>query len=141
MKNNRKVLIIDDDADDVSFFKNAISEINGDIECQSVNNGYTAIQLLLNDTDSIPDLIFLDLRMPRFSGKKFLEEIKKNERLKNIPVIIYTTSRELDESRELMKLGAIHFISKPVNPEEIYFVVSMVLEEHWEEFNIHTPRS
>jgi DNA-binding response OmpR family regulator len=79
---------------------------------------------------NLPSLIFLDLRMPRLSGKKCLIELKKNEATKDIPVIIYTTSRSLLESAELKQLGAAHFITKPTNPEEIYFLLSMVLEEN-----------
>jgi DNA-binding NtrC family response regulator len=64
------------------------------------------------------------------SGKKCLAEIKKDEKIKDIPVIIYTTSKNVEESRELKEMGAYHFISKPGNAEEIYYLVSFALEEH-----------
>ena len=65
------------------------------------------------------------------SGRRCLEEIKKIQRLKHIPVFIYTTSREVQDAIELKSLGATHFISKPVNPEEIYYLISAVIEENW----------
>jgi response regulator RpfG family c-di-GMP phosphodiesterase len=58
-----------------------------------------------------------------------LLQIKGDERLKSIPVIVYTTSKDVEESKELQELGAVHFISKPSDPDEIYYVVSFVLEE------------
>lgn len=131
MKNKTKLLIVDDDADDRQLFIDAVKDFDEDIVCVSAKDGKEALDLLNDLNTSLPDYIFLDLRMPRFNGKRCLMEIKKNERLKEIPVIIYTTSRELEDSKELKEMGAIHFISKPANPEEVYFVVSFALEEQW----------
>ena len=131
MKNKTKLLIVDDDADDRQIFIDAVKDFDEDIVCVSAKDGKEALDLLNDLNTSLPDYIFLDLRMPRFNGKRCLMEIKKNERLKEIPVIIYTTSRELEDSKELKEMGALHFISKPANPEEVYFVVSFALEEQW----------
>ena len=68
--------------------------------------------------------------MPLCNGKKCLYEIKNDERLKHIPVIIYTTSKGVEESKELKEMGAFHFISKPSNADEIYYLVSVVLEDY-----------
>ena len=131
MKNKTKLLIVDDDADDRQLFIDAVKDFDEQIVCVSAKDGKEALDLLNDLNTSLPDYIFLDLRMPRFNGKRCLMEIKKNERLKEIPVIIYTTSRELEDSKELKEMGAIHFISKPANPEEVFFVVSFALEEQW----------
>jgi CheY-like chemotaxis protein len=131
MKNKTKLLIVDDDADDRQLFIDAVKDFDEQIVCVSAKDGKEALDLLNDLNTSLPDYIFLDLRMPRFNGKRCLMEIKKNERLKEIPVIIYTTSRELEDSKELKEMGALHFISKPANPEEVYFVVSFALEEQW----------
>jgi len=95
------------------------------------NRGIPRLRVLIlrKPGSKLPHFIFLDLRMPRYNGKKCLQEIKKDERLKHIPVIIYSTSREVEESQELKAMGAVHFISKPSNPDEIYYLVSFVLEE------------
>jgi CheY-like chemotaxis protein len=129
MKHNMKLLIVDDDTDDIELFKEAAKEIDETIECTTANNGQQALELLKNAAHSLPDFIFLDIRMPIFDGKKCLVEIKKDERLKDIPVIIYTTSKEVEESKALRAMGAVYFISKPANAEEIYYLVSFVLEE------------
>jgi len=131
MKNKTKLLIVDDDADDRQLFIDAVKDFDEQIVCVSAKDGKEALDLLNDLNTSLPDYIFLDLRMTRFNGKRCLMEIKKNERLKEIPVIIYTTSRELEDSKELKEMGALHFISKPANPEEVYFVVSFALEEQW----------
>jgi DNA-binding NtrC family response regulator len=130
MENNFSLLIVDDDADDRMLFMEAVKEVDENFECMIAKDGQQALDLLKNDVHSLPDLIFLDISMPRLSGKKCLSEIKKDERLKNIPVIIYTTSKDVKESRELKEMGAFHFISKPSNADEIYYLVSFALEEH-----------
>jgi CheY-like chemotaxis protein len=70
--------------------------------------------------------------MPRITGKQCLEEIRKDNRLQHIPVFIYTTSRDLQDSKNLINMGAVHFISKPTNPSEIYYILSEVLNEKWD---------
>lgn len=130
MKNRITLLIVDDDPDDRFFFIEAAKEIDKNIECITAGDGQKALDLLRSRLASLPDLIFLDVRMPLLDGKKCLLEIKKDERLKHIPVIIYTTSRVIEESIELKKLGAIHFISKPANTDEIYYLISVMLEEY-----------
>ncbi len=129
MKENMSILIVDDDADDRTLFIDAIKDVDSTIKCFTANDGKQALEILKSNQGSLPDFIFLDLKMPRFSGKKCLLEIKKDEDLKSIPIIIYTTSKDVQESKELRELGAVHFISKPSDPEEIYYVVSFVLEE------------
>ena len=128
MKDSISLLIVDDDADDRNLFIETVKEVDEDITCIIANDGLQALELLKNSL-SLPDFIFLDLRMPRFSGKRCLLEIKKDERLKSIPVIIYTTSNEVEESKNLKEMGAVYFMSKPSNPQELYYLVSFVLEE------------
>jgi CheY-like chemotaxis protein len=67
--------------------------------------------------------------MPKINGRQCLIQIKADERLKAIPVIVYTTAREVEESEEMQGMGAVRFVTKPTNTEEIYYVVSQALEE------------
>lgn len=129
MKENLRLLIVDDDADDRRFFVEAASEINATIECAVAKDGLHALEVLNDANNVLPDFIFLDLRMPRFNGKRCLMELKASERLKNIPVIIYSTSTDVKESTDLKSLGAVRFISKPHSPEEVYYILTVVLEE------------
>jgi DNA-binding NtrC family response regulator len=130
MKNNMHLLLVDDDPDDRELFIEAVKEIDASINCVAAKNGLQALEWLKDDSHPIPDLIFLDISMPLLNGSKCLAEIKQDNRLVNIPVIIYTTSRNVEESIVLKDMGAVHFISKPRDAEEIYYLVSVVLEEH-----------
>ena len=127
----KKILLVDDDADDRKFFLEALYEIDGNVDCITAKDGQQALELLQNRELTLPNYIFLDLRMPKVNGRQCLLQLKSDERLKSIPVIIYTTSREAQESEELQNMGAVHFISKPSDPDEIYYVLSLVLEEQW----------
>jgi len=125
----RKILLVDDDADDRKYFMEAVYEIDPSIECLTAKDGQQALALLQESDGSLPDYIFLDLRIPKINGRQCLLRIKSDERLKSIPIIVYTTSRQVDESEELKNLGAVHFITKPTNTDEIYYVISQTLEE------------
>jgi CheY-like chemotaxis protein len=131
MERNVIILLVDDDEDDRKLFFDAVREIDKSIKQVSLNSGREALTYLKNAANPLPDFIFLDLRMHGISGQKCLEEIKKDSRLAAIPVIVYTTSREVEESVELKKMGAAHFMSKPTSPEEIYYMLSVVLDEKW----------
>lgn len=131
MKKNMVILLVEDDEDDRNLFFEALTEVDPAITCIGVSNGQEGLLYLKNETNALPDFIFLDLRMPGLSGKYCLSEIKKDNRLASVPVIVYTTSREVDESIELKKLGAAHFMSKPTSPDEIYYMLSVVLGEDW----------
>ena len=128
---SRKILLIDDDADDRKYFIEAVKEIDAGIQCVTAKDGEQALALLQQPGFALPNFIFLDLRMPRVNGRQCLLQIKANERLKAIPVIIYTTSKEVQEAEDLQNIGAVHFITKPSDPNEIYYVLSLVLEERW----------
>ena len=130
MEKQLSLLIVDDDPDDRTFFIEAAKEVDENIKCITANDGQKALDLMRGNLSSLPDLIFLDIRMPLLNGKKCLVEIKNDERLKHIPVIIYTTSKVVEESIELKEMGAFHFISKPGNADEIYYLVSVMIEEH-----------
>ena len=130
MKKNMSFLIVDDDADDRMLVIESVREIDDTIECKIARNGEQALELLRNIEVPLPNFIFLDIRMPRLNGKKCLFEIKNDERLKHIPVIIYTTSKAVEESKELRAMGAFHFISKPRNADEIFYLISFVMDEH-----------
>jgi CheY-like chemotaxis protein len=85
MKDRINILIVDDDADDRELFIDAIKEVDSEIECTTAVDGKQALEQLKNSYDSLPDFIFLDLRMPRLSGKKCLLQIKNDERLNPFP--------------------------------------------------------
>jgi len=135
MKENIVILIVDDDEDDRKLFIESGKEINGGITFLTACDGQEALRLLKDEQNRLPDYIFLDLRMPRVGGKKCLEEIGRDKRLHDIPVFIYTTSTDVKDSTELKEMGAVHFISKPADPGDIYYILSVILDEKWAQQN------
>jgi CheY-like chemotaxis protein len=125
------ILLVDDDEDDRKLFFDAAKELDPTIICISARDGQEALTYLRDRASPLPDYIFLDLRMPGLSGQQCLVEIKSEPRLMSIPVMIYTTSRNVRESEELKQLGAAHFMSKPVSPDDVYYMLSFVLGETW----------
>ena len=125
------ILLIDDDEDDRKLFFEATADYDDTIKYIAAADALEALGYLNNADNVLPDFIFLDLRMPGLSGEQCLVEIKKDVRLASIPVIIYTTSRNEKESVRLKGLGAAHFMSKPVLPDDVYYMFSFVLGEKW----------
>lgn len=122
-----KILIIDDDRDDIDIFIDAISELDDTIHCISVNNAADALAILQNSLSEKPDYIFLDLNMPRISGQSFLQEIKNSSSLKDIPVIIYTTTKHIKEVDEVKNLGANYFLTKPTLFQDLQDALSCII--------------
>src|SRR5471030_3337282 len=88
------VMLADDDTDDCLFFKEALKEFPLPTRITAVHDGEQLMQLLSNETKELPDAIFLDLNMPRKNGFECLSEIKLNKNIKQLPVILFSTSFE-----------------------------------------------
>ena len=131
MRKKITLFLADDDEDDKKLFIESAKQVDKQIQIFTASDGQEALSILRDKRNPLPDYIFLDLRMPRISGKQCLEEIMKDKRLQHIPVFIYTTSREVMDSINLKENGAVHFISKPADPSEIYYILSAVLNEKW----------
>ena len=109
------VLIVDDDHEDCELFNEAIHEIDPAIKCWTARDGRQALNFLTTELIVLPDYIFLDINMPLMNGKDTLIEIKKNTRLRDIPVVMYSTTSDTKEIQGYYKLGAYDFLIKPNN--------------------------
>lgn len=109
---SRKCLLVDDDEDDQEIFSIAMEQADPSMKCISASDGREALSIL-EDRSFTPDYIFLDLNMPRMDGKECLREIRKQSRLNDVPVIIFTTSSSNRDEEETKQLGANFFITKP----------------------------
>lgn len=110
--------MIDDDVDDQEIFALALTQVTDQFHCEVANNGYEALQILTKETN-LPHYIFLDLNMPKMNGKECLKELKKIDRLRHIPVIIYSTSSSLLDVADAHSLGACDFITKPFSIKDL----------------------
>lgn len=112
MMNGKTCLLIDDDIDDQEIFTLVLKKVYPTISCIIANDGVEAVTRLTANEDLNPDFIFLDLNMPRMDGKECLQELRKIDRLKQTPVIIYSTSSEKRDIIETRKLGASDYLEK-----------------------------
>ena len=110
----KNILLVDDDAEDQEIFHTAARQASDEVVVQSFSNAKEAFAKL-NNGELNPDVIFLDLNMPIMSGQEFLFAIKRTERIKEIPVIIFSTSSNESTIRHTKELGAAHYITKPNN--------------------------
>ncbi len=106
-------MIVDDDPDDIDFFREALSEIDTSLRCVTATDGEEALRKLRETMKVLPNYLFLDLNMSRMDGKSCLRELKKDPHLKNIPVIILSTSSHHKDEQESFALGATYFMTKP----------------------------
>jgi CheY-like chemotaxis protein len=113
------ILIVDDDEDDRDLFCDALNIVDRTINCLMARNGEEALNGLKSEVFPRPDLIFLDLNMPRINGVQCLREIKSHPVFQLIPVVIYTTSKVTGDKQITKELGAIYFITKPSSLREL----------------------
>jgi CheY-like chemotaxis protein len=108
-----RLLLADDDHDDCWLFKEALNELTVTTDLTIVHNGEELMQYLIAEKDRLPHALFLDLNMPRKNGIECLSEIKDNPALKDLPVIIISTSFDPETGNQLYTNGAQYFIRKP----------------------------
>src|SRR5215207_11517242 len=114
MKQQYNLLLADDDEDDCDFFKEALDELLLPTSLVTVNDGVQLMDFLSESgAENLPDILFLDLNMPRKNGLECLTEIKQLEEYKNLPVIIFSTSLDRDIVDLVYGKGAVYYIQKP----------------------------
>ena len=121
---NSKILVVDDSNTNVVLMDAILNEKGYQIE--TALNAKEAYIILKKDR---PDLILLDLLMPKISGFEFLEQIKRNNGTKDIPVIVISAVTNSDKINRTIKLGAIEFIKKPINIQNFIKKVETILNQ------------
>ena len=123
------ILLIEDDEIERMKFHRVLKKSNFDCEIQEATNGEEAVQIL-NDESKTPDLILLDLNMPKMSGIEFLQNLKSDERLRYIPVVILSTSNNRSDLKRCYEEGIAGYIVKPLKYED-YVEKIKSLVEYW----------
>jgi CheY-like chemotaxis protein len=115
MKKNARcnLLLADDDTDDCIFFKEVLEDLPYVVTLSTVNNGVALMKVLNEQMSDLPDALFLDLNMPLKSGFECLMEIKLIDKLKSLPIIIFSTSLNPTVVNKLYEQGANYYIRKP----------------------------
>lgn len=129
------ILLADDDTDDCIFFDKALKELPIATHLTTVHDGEQLMNYLFQNLGQTPDVLFLDLSMPRKTGFECLSEIKENKKFKDLPVIVFTTSfgRGIDFEQSLIntlsRIGAQEYIRKPGDFEQLKQIIHKVLIE------------
>ena len=127
------ILLADDDLDDCSFFKKALLGIPIATNLTIVHDGEEVMEYLTANSKQLPDVLFLDLSMPRKTGFECLIEIKENVNLKDLPVVMFTTTLtkavelDLKLASTLYSMGAQDYIGKPAGFEKLKHVLHLAL--------------
>ena len=126
--NSLHILLADDDDDDREFFKEAVQSIAPSVKVTTSNDGEEMLEILEKSTNDLPDLIFLDLNMPFKNGFECLEVLKTADKLKNIPVLIYSTTANLAQVDITYQKGANLYIQKPHSYDGIKKMIKKIFE-------------
>jgi DNA-binding NtrC family response regulator len=131
----KQILLVDDDLDDRELFVEALNIIQAKPNVQTLDNSEHLVSCL-SQMPTLPDFLFLDLNMPRKNGKECLKEIQNNEHLKNIRIVIYSTSINPKDVVETYQHGAYCFIQKPNSFADLKAVLKKVIESSSPYFNL-----
>ena len=127
-----EILLVDDNPGDVRLTAEALKDGEVENRLHTAKDGMEAIAFLRRKgryTDAPrPDLILLDLNMPRMNGRQVLAEIKEDSALKHIPVVILTGSREMDDIVKTYDLHANCYVTKPIDFEQFIMMVKSITD-------------
>ncbi|HUU19695.1 MAG TPA: response regulator [Sedimentisphaerales bacterium] len=115
MRNSKPILLIEDDDVDVMTVERVLRELKIANQLISTNNGEQALEYLRTNGNKKPCVILLDLNMPKMNGTEFLKNLKTDDALKKIPVVVLTTSSQQQDVVESFKLGAAGYMVKSVD--------------------------
>jgi two-component system response regulator len=126
-----EILLIEDNMDDVQLVTMALEENNIVNHVTHLKDGAEAIDFLFHEggfadkpADNKPKIIMLDINMPKINGMEFLRRIKSDEKTKDIPVVVFTSSNEDPHLKESYRLGVNKFIVKPLDFEEFKVAIN-----------------
>nr|WP_321248233.1 response regulator [uncultured Psychroserpens sp.] len=126
MSKTLKVLLIEDDTIEVMKLNRAMTSLNLKHQIIEANNGEDALHIL-QKKEILPDIILLDLNMPKVNGIEFLSILKSDDTLKYIPTIILTTSNNQKDLLECYKIGVAGYVLKPLKYEEYVSKIETLL--------------
>ena len=130
MNGKKPILLVEDDRVDAMTVKRSLREINVTNRLEIVGNGEEALEYLQDNNNERPCIILLDLNMPKMNGIEFLKVVKEDDRLRMIPVVVLTTSKNDQDRVESFKMCVAGYMIKPVN--YVQFVETMkMIDLYW----------
>jgi CheY-like chemotaxis protein len=134
-----RILLVEDDAADALLVEEALLDGHGDRSLVQVPDGVAALEHLRDPAHPRPDLIVLDLNMPRMNGVELLKILKQDEELRAIPVVILTTSAAAEDVAAAYGTYASAYVVKPVNLDDFMDAVQNI-DSFYRELTEHLPR-
>jgi CheY-like chemotaxis protein len=129
MRRKLKILFIEDDEIEVMKLTRTLKKLEEKHSITEARNGEIALKIL-EDKDQLPDIILLDLNMPKINGIEFLRILKNDDVLRYIPTIILTTSNNRSDVKECFNIGIAGYVIKPLKYDEYVSKLSSVLS-YW----------
>jgi DNA-binding response OmpR family regulator len=127
MKKPLDILLIEDDIDDVDLLKEALDDNNVDYKMEVIMEG-DKVRSYLNTSMNLPEIIVMDLNLPKTDGKEILQEMKSLTTLINIPIVVLTTSSSHEDMEYCYKMGISKFITKPSTIEGWNTTIESILD-------------
>ncbi len=127
MQNPLQLLLVEDDPDDVDLLESALRDNNILFQSTVITQGDQVLRHL-QLCKNFPDLIILDLNLPKMHGKEVLTQIKDSDNIKQIPVVILTTSSAKPDKEFCIRAGARDYLIKPVTMEDFNDIVHKIVE-------------
>ena len=132
-----EILLLEDDQIEIMKLERAFKKLSTQHKVIHVNNGEDALEYL-KDARRLPDLVFLDLNMPRLNGLEFLAILKKDDRLKFLPTVVLTTSSNKKDLFACYEIGVAGYILKPLQYQDYVNRMGAVLA-YWENNELTKP--
>ncbi|MFK8045358.1 MAG: response regulator [Crocinitomicaceae bacterium] len=126
MKNAKPILLVEDDIVDAHTVRRALKEINVLNQVIHAKNGEEALKYIENGTNELPCIILLDLNMPIMNGIEFLKERNKVDKLRVLPVVVLTTSKDDEDKLDSFKLSISGYMVKPVDYYQFVEVIRTI---------------
>lgn len=127
MFNYKNIFLTDDDEDDRDFFREALNDVAADVVLTTSKDGQELLTLMAQPPMPLPDLIFVDINMPKVGGMQCVSEIRSFKQNKGIYIIAYSTSRNPEDVEAMHNLGANLYMVKPSNYESLKKGIRKVL--------------
>ncbi len=127
-----KVILVDDDKDDIELFQEAFSSVKVKSTLSFFMDGAEAMDYFNSSESEIPQILFLDLNMPKIGGIEVLTKLRQMNRYKKMPIAIYSTSSDEADIEDTLGLGANIYIVKPNNFEKLKKAIDEILKIQWQ---------
>jgi CheY-like chemotaxis protein len=130
MRDSRPILLVEDDTVDAMAVNRAVRDLKISNPLVTVGNGEQALEFLREESKDLPCLILLDINMPKMNGIEFLREAKSDPKLRRIPVVVFTTSKEDQDKLDSFDLGVAGYMVKPADYLKFMEVIRAV-DMYW----------